>query len=264
MMKRLLTPTAVAAFALTLACAGILGTSIWSQDASRGSIGLRPASHVAPLGHAADATALVSLTNVGSDIMRDDVGVTYSDTGANCTHADGYAQVQTTVAGHCMMAVPGTRWTPRIWGASGNDDSAAWTAALAYLGYLGGPRRLDDDLPASTISSAARLTIPAHVEVAGLQHYEGSDGTPLAGVTFTSATGGFYMADKSAMSGLNLVSTAADHLVEIGGQVGIDHVRVSTANSGILTTHNLVPGVSSVDGIGASTSTEGAGLANGT
>ena len=58
------------------------------------------------LSRVANAAALAAWTNYAFPVERDDVsGAKWVDTGASCTNADGYAQVQ-PAAGHCWKLLP--------------------------------------------------------------------------------------------------------------------------------------------------------------
>lgn len=208
------------------------------------------------LSHVANAAALATWTNYAFPVERDDVGIIYTDTGASCTNADGFAQVQ-PATGHCWQVVAGSKWSPRIWGANGGDDSAAWSKALAYLGTLGNVQELIDDVPSATIS-VARLVIPSNVAVRGLGEYLTQ--SSLSTLNFTNPNGGFYVSTFASVRNIHFIgSSSVDHYLESGGQVSIRNNVFDYFQYAIRSSKTIVPGLS-----GASSNAVPTGLAAGT
>lgn len=131
----------------------------------------------------------------------------------------------------------------------GADISSQLRSDLQKLQYAGGSRKLDlSRLSTAVISSP--VTVPSYVEIDCGKHYEGGDGFPMTTLRFVNASSKFILADKSAIHGCNLVSDVADHLIEISGQVGIDHVRISTRHNGILMSKDVKVGKSLLINVG--------------
>lgn len=215
------------------------------------------------LSHVLNASLLATVTNYAIPVMRDDVGILYADTGASCTAADGYAQVQ-PATGHCWKIVAGSRYNLRIWGATGGNDSAAWVAALAYLGNLGGTQELYDDIPGSTIAQAARVTIPTNVTVRGAGEYETI--ASLAAVYFSQSTSGFTMQAQSGLSNIAVVDNSgkADHLIEVGGNVAVSKLVCAYYLSCIRNSTTITTTASGASVRASTDNTANTGFTNGT
>ena len=95
------------------------------------------------LSHVSNATALASLTVYSIPIMRDDVGVLYTDTGASCTISGGDSgwQIQ-PASGHCWQADISKGAPITLWPAGVANDSTdiypALTAGASALNAVGG------------------------------------------------------------------------------------------------------------------------------
>ncbi len=139
--------------------------------------------------------------------------------------------------------------SPRDFGAKfdgATDDSAAWQAALDYVGSLGGGTVVFDGF-ASKITSATRLRVPRRVTILGNGTFEGANGTTttsMATLWFSDLAGGLTLEPNAALQGFNVNAPDCDTTVLVQGNFGIRNMRMNVGKYGIRADSTLDPAFS--------------------